>query len=439
MTDSKTQNQPADAQSAAQSKTSAGGSGVRPPAAAKPTDGKKKKPFLGIALAVVLLIAILLGAGLWYQDRHYRTTQTQLGQQAQHSETTAQQAAGQAGQALALAQSQDEQLTQLRASLSEAQEHLQSLEQALQMLTDRGSDLAVVNDVDHLVSIAHQQLLLTGNVSNAIIALETAQAQLARANRPSLAPLQQAINGDLDRLRAASTVDMNLLSQKLDELGSLVASAPLLVPDDAAPDVARQAEPANDVAGSRTNPVEASAEPDAPWWRQGLVQAQNWSAQTWDSVRHDLGEFIRVRRVDDAAALLMSPDQAGRLRDNLRLRVMTARLALLMNQTEIWTSETQAIVRILETRYDERSGQGRHALKLARQLADTSLEVRLPTVENSIQTLQTLRESAEQQADKQDAGAASSVVEPDSAPAGGDQPTGSSGPAPAASPAQPQE
>ncbi len=437
MTESKTENQPADTHAAAQSKTSTGGAGSQPPAARKPSG--KKKSFAPVALVVVLLIAIALAAGLWYQDRNYRSAQDQLTRQAQSSASAAQQASGQAGQALALAQSHDEQLKQLHALLAESQEQVHGLEQALQMLTDRGSDLAIVNDVDHLVSIAHQQLLLTGNVSNAIIALETAQAQLARANRPALAPLQQAINGDLDRLRAASTIDINLLSARLDELAGLVASAPLLVPDDAAPALAHDA-PRQAI--DPVTPEKAAATPgqaDAPWWREGLVQVQDWSAQTWASVRRDLGDFISVRKVDDAAALLMSPDQAGRLRDNLRLRVMTARLALLMNQTEIWKSETSAIVKILETRFDEHSSESRRAIRLARQLADTQLEVRLPTVQNSIQTLEALRESA-QQPEGAEEGAASSVVKPDPTPAAS-APAAAASPSlvPAAAPVQSQE
>src|SRR5690606_25464699 len=141
--------------------------------------------------------------------------------------------------------------------------HLQSLEQALQMLTDTGADIALVNDVDHLVSIAHQQLLLGGNVGNAIIALETAQAQLARANRPGLASLQQAINGDVERLRAVSTIDINRLSSRLDELGLLIETAPLLIPDDAAPSVASSSAPVRRSAP----PAAGTAASGDPWWK----------------------------------------------------------------------------------------------------------------------------------------------------------------------------
>src|SRR5690606_26374034 len=99
-------------------------------------------------------------------------------------------------------------------------------------------------------TIAQQQLQLGGNVRNAIVALESAQAQLARANRPGLAMLQQTLNGDLDRLRAASTIDIAAFSQQLEELAVLVTEAPLIMPDpsekqaDAAPQQAQREQPA---------------------------------------------------------------------------------------------------------------------------------------------------------------------------------------------------
>src|SRR5690606_15413850 len=102
---------------------------------------------------------------------------------------------------------------------------------------------------------------------------------------------------------------------------------------------------------------------------------------TWDSVRTDLGQFIDVRRVDDAHALLMSPDQATRFRESLRTRVMTAQLALMMRQPQVWNAETQAIVKAIETRYDESSPLTRKALRMARSMADAEIDARLPTVD----------------------------------------------------------
>ncbi|MCC2595385.1 uroporphyrinogen-III C-methyltransferase [Pusillimonas sp. MFBS29] len=359
------------------------------PASKAPKAAKARSPWLP-AFIVVLIIAAILAALVWYQQKQFEQTRAQLISQVQSSNSTVSQAVEQSRQALALTQEQSGQISALENSLRQFQGQVDGLDQAFQTLTDSGSDLVLINDVDHLVTIAQQQLQLGGNVANAVISLETAQAQLARANRPALASLQQTLNGDLDRLRATSTIDIAALSTQLDELSGLVSEAPLMVPDDAAPEPV----PAPHAAATTTAPAnepQPAQNDSAPWWQQSLDTALGWSKEAWDSVRQDLGEFITVRRVDDATALLMSPDQATRFRETLRLRVMTAQLALMMKQPKIWQAETAALVTSIESRFDERSAQTRRALKIARQMADTNIDAKLPTVDNTIQALEVLR------------------------------------------------
>src|SRR5690606_9267442 len=267
---------------------------------------------------------------------------------------------------------------------------IRDLDEALRIMTDRGSELVLLNDIDHLVTIAQQQLQLGGNVRNAIVALESAQSQLARANRPALAMLQQTLNGDLDRLRAASTVDIAAFSHQLEELAVLVTEAPLIMPDRAAASSEEAATPQVREHPATTVPPETGANDN--WLDKAWDTTRNWSRSAWSSLREDLGQFIEVRRVDDASALLMSPDQATRFRDNLRTRVMTAQLALMMRQPEIWKTETEAVVKAIESRYDESSPLTRKALRMARHMADASIDAELPTVENTLQALTALRD-----------------------------------------------
>lgn len=404
--------------------------------AKKTSPVKKSRPILVPAFILVLFIAVALAAAFWYQQQQFRQSSANLATEAQRSASAASQAAEQAQQALSALQDHAAQLESLQSALDESREQVASLEQAFRTLTDSGSDLVLINDIDHLLTIAQQQLQLSGNVANAVISLETAQAQLARANRPGLASLLQTINGDLERLRAASTVDVALLSTQLDELSALVSEAPLLVPDDAAPGLV-DAAPATAPESSVDN--RDSVDANAPWWQKSLSTIDNWSRAAWTSVRQDLGEFITVRRVDDPTALLMSPDQATRFRENLRLRIMTAQLALMMRQPKVWESETAALVKAIESRYDPRAQPSRQALKLARQMSDTSIELKLPTVTNSLQAVQALREANAKSA--QDGSIApDDEAAPASQEAGaGDAPTATEQqPAPEPSAAEPQ-
>ncbi|MGA0585494.1 MAG: uroporphyrinogen-III C-methyltransferase, partial [Castellaniella sp.] len=172
-----------------------------------------------------------LGGALFYQNRQYRALRADLQEQHRQNVQIVQETRAQADQALSLVQSQTARLQELSDALDTTTGQVQELDQALRMMTDSGSDLLLLNDIDHLVTIAQQQLALGGNVANAIISLEAAQAQLARANRPGLAALQQSINGDLDRLRAVATIDLPALTARIDRLSDLVGTAPLLIPD----------------------------------------------------------------------------------------------------------------------------------------------------------------------------------------------------------------
>lgn len=349
------------------------------------------------ALTPVLLVLVLASAGftlyVWQQQQRALSANADLSAQLQRSVNAANQAAERAQQALTKVQDQAGQIALLETSLRDAMENQQALEQAFQTLTDKGSDLILLNEVDQLVSMAQQQLLLGGNVGNAIISMETAQSKLARANRPNLASLQQTVNGDLDRLRAASTIDVARVSSQLDALNRMLADAPLLLPDDAAPDTESTRDQS---AADASKPADTGGAPslaqDAAWWEKSWHVAGDWTRSAWDSFSYELKQLVSVRRVDDGAALLLSPEQSAQFRENVRLRIMTTRLALMMGQPSVWETETASLLALISARFDPRSEQYRQALKIAQELADTSIAVNLPRVDNSLRAIETLRE-----------------------------------------------
>ncbi|AYR19669.1 uroporphyrinogen-III C-methyltransferase [Alcaligenes faecalis] len=352
------------------------------------TTPEQRKRGAGPAYALTAVVVVLAAAGLWYQNSLLEKHKGELQAQLATNINTTEQARQTAQQALALAQRQSDKLAQLEKSFNDSTEQFHDLSQAFQTMTDSGSELVLLNDIDHLTTIAQQQLMLGGNVANAIVSLEAAQAQLARANRVGLASLQQTLNGDLERLRAAATVDVASLSRQLDTLSRYVSEAPLLVPDDVAGGASTEA---LDLSSEAVASAELPA--DAPWWERSWNTVQQWGSSAWRSVSHDLGQFVSIRRVDDAAALLMSPDQAARLRENLRLRIMAAQLAMMMNQSAVWQTELNAVATALEKRFDTQSNQVQQALRLTRQLQDTRIGARLPTVNNTLAAIESLRQA----------------------------------------------
>ncbi|MGE8655568.1 MAG: uroporphyrinogen-III C-methyltransferase [Achromobacter sp.] len=370
--------------------------GASAPASA-PADSVKARPAkrgsgpLVTALIIVILLAAGLGYALWQQRTQFVAAGREVASRLETLTADVAQARKDTREALALAQAQAGRLADLEESVRETQSQYSALQQAWQNFNDSASDELLANDVERLLTIGSQQLRLAGNVSNAIVALETAQARLARADRPRFSSLQQAINGDLDRLRAVSTVDIPAQSARIERLTALIGKAPLLVPDAAAPGIA----PAGEARPAAPAPVaadpQAALPADAPWWQRWRAEVASWPGRAGSALAHELGGLITIQRVDEPAALLLSPEQADQVRGTLRQRLLTVQLAMLMRQPAVWKSELDNVGTTLAKYFDNRSPDTVAAQSLARELAQTDIAVRMPDVSDSLNAVAALR------------------------------------------------
>ncbi|MGB3433585.1 uroporphyrinogen-III C-methyltransferase [Achromobacter sp.] len=370
--------------------------GASAPAPA-PADSVKARPAkrgsgpLVPALIILILLAAGLGYALWMQRTQFVSAGREVATRLETLTADLAQARKDTREALALAQAQAGRVGELEDTVRETQSQYNALQLAWQNFNDSASDELLANDVERLLTIANQQLRLAGNVSNAIVALETAQSRLARADRPRFSSLQQAINGDLDRLRAVSTVDIPAQSGRIDRLVALIGKAPLLVPDAAAPGVAPAGENAPAAAPAPTVDPLADLPADAAWWQRWRAEMASWPGRAGAALAHELGGLITIQRVDEPAALLLSPDQADQVRGMLRQRLLTAQLAMLMRQPAVWKSELDNVGVTLAKYFDNRSPDTIAAQALARELAQTDIAVRMPEVADSLNAVAALR------------------------------------------------
>ncbi|WP_313624461.1 uroporphyrinogen-III C-methyltransferase [Achromobacter sp.] len=356
----------------------------------KPRAAKRGSGPLVTALIIVILVAVGLGYALWNQRAQFVSAGREVATRIDTLGADVAQARKDTREALALAQAQAGRVAELEDTLRETQSQYNALQQAWQNFNDSASDELLANDVERLLTIANQQLRLAGNVSNAIVALETAQSRLARADRPRFSSLQQSINGDLDRLRAVSTVDIPAQSGRIERLVSLIGRAPLLVPDAASAGAAPvgQAQPA--APAPAVDPL-ADLPSDAPWWQRWRAEVASWPGRAGSALAHELGGLITIQRVDEPAALLLSPEQADQVRGTLRQRLLTAQLAMLMRQPSVWKSELDNVNSTLAKYFDGRSPDTVAAQNLARELAQTDIAVRMPDVADSLNAVAALR------------------------------------------------
>jgi uroporphyrin-3 C-methyltransferase len=356
-------------------------------------------PAWSLLFVVMCLLIALVAAGVaWFQQKRFETIGREVATQLQTLTTQVNDARKDSSQALSLAQSQTSRMAQLEQSALEAKSQYLALEQLWAGANKGTEDAMLANDVERLLTTASQQLRLAGNVNNAIVTLEAAQSLLIRADRARFAAVQRMLSLDLDRLRSVPLIDVSQLSNRLEALSALVARAPLILPDAASPKVVMAAsepqQPAS-LAPPKSPPSESlSSAPDTKaWWEVALERTLSWSKSFAVIVAREFSGVVSIQRMSDANALLMSPEQGALLRANLRTRVLTAQMALLMHQSPIWKTELTQIEQSLTARYDPKSSETVAALRLVRELLAIQIAVPLPDIKDSLSALESVKTS----------------------------------------------
>jgi len=355
---------------------------------------KKTGPSWSVTLMLVfLLLALMIAAWAWFAQKRFDRTGREVATQVQDFTAQLIETKREAKLALNLVEGQAKLIVNLQQSLAEAKGQYEGLEEAWASFNKGMEDSMLANDIDRLVTLASQQLRLASNVNNAVMALETALSTLVRADRPRFAAVRRAISADLDRLRSVPLVDVSALSVRLETLATLIGRAPLLVPDAAVPKVA---------AISASGPPVTTVQPAAPataavtptaeaWWDSAWRKTVVWSKAVAVFAAKELASVVSIQRVTDANALLMSPEQGAQLRANLRTRVLTAQMALLMHQPSVWRAEIASIEASLAARYDPKAVDTVAALRLLRELAAVPVSAALPDMSDSIAALEAVR------------------------------------------------
>jgi uroporphyrin-3 C-methyltransferase/uroporphyrinogen III methyltransferase/synthase len=321
---------------------------------------------------IVGLLAFLLGLQWWSARNDISDLRRELAQRLQSGDNMNIQTkliANRVDDELKLMQGK---VAVLEAKQVESQGQQLALEQLYQDLAKNRDDWALA-EIEQVLSTASQQLQLAGNVRGALIALQNADTRLARTDRPQFIAIRRAIAKDTDNLKSLPSVDLTGIAVRLDALVAQIDQMPLL--SDAKPAVVAPA-PKSKLASKISNDAKVNDD-----WRSVMLERWNsWSSDLWN----ELCQLVRVRVVGTPEALLLSPGEAFFARENLKLRLLNARLALLSRNDAAFRSDLAEADRALVRYFEIRSRQTQAARELIKQLQESVLNIEMPTLSHSL-------------------------------------------------------
>ena len=330
----------------------------------------------------VILMAILLAAHAWTTRTNLQKMRIELARSLQKVEVTNAETAATARSVQDLARDLQGKVALLENRQIEAQSQQLALEQLYQDLSKNRDEWALA-EIEQVLSTASQQLQLAGNVQGALIALQNADRSLARSDKPQFITIRRAIAKDTEKLKALPSLDLigvalridNVIAQ-VDTLPMLADERPVLPAPAARPQRMAAIAPARSAAGApvAAAPLEVSA------WGRARLTWHAWSDEMWT----DLRQLIRVRKVTTPEALMLSPEQAYFLRENLKLRLLNARLALMSRNEAAFRTDLIAAQDALSKYFDSRAASTQAAQALLRQVQANNVAIDMPSLADSL-------------------------------------------------------
>ena len=319
-----------------------------------------------LSRAVLLVLALLASAGLLSSVMLWQrlsSIQEQLARQSTDSGANAIEARTLARQAQEIARDAAARQAVLETRLSEVALQRTQVEDLVQSLS-RSRDENLLVDIDSALRLAQQQTQLTGSAEPLLAELRTSEQRLARAAQPRLARLRASIARDIERIRSTSVTDVPALLARLDDVVRQVDDLPV----------------ANAVPARALNePVRHAATPGGRWWERAR-----------DTLLEEARGLVRVSRIDQPDAVLLAPEQATFLRENIKLKLLNVRLSLLARQNETARADLATAIAALNKYFDPAS---RRTQAVATQLQQVQAQVRtaeVPRVNDTLAAIATL-------------------------------------------------
>jgi uroporphyrin-3 C-methyltransferase len=332
--------------------------------------------------ASLAVVAVLLAAQWWISHAEISNLRSEVARRLQNGDAINAETKLQVKSAQDIARELQAKVNLLEGKQAEAQSQQLALEALYQELSKNRDDWALA-EIEQVLSTASQQLQLAGNVQGALIALQNADGRLSRSDKPQFITIRRAIAKDQDKLKALPSIDVTGIALRLDSIIGQIDGMPLL--SDEKP-VTVITQPKN---SRRTETKPERVPVSGSLAREGIIgdwlanldeKWESWLNEMWGEVR----QLIRVRTVDNADALLLSPTQAYYARENLKLRLLNARLALLSRNESAFRSDLIASQDVITKYFDTRAKQTQVTQALLKQVQGSNLAIEMPSLAESL-------------------------------------------------------
>ena len=336
-----------------------------------------KKGGSGLALLAILIALGLGGAGYYFGQQQVGQIQqklTALEQQAE-SKTAApvlpempsfDQERAQLAQLTKDYQLANNKIDLLEKQLSAKDQAYAALQAEVNKISSKSAAPAQPNDwllseADFLLTNALRKLLLDNDVDTGIALLKVADEVLEKVSDPRVVGVRTAINNDLKQLLSVNSVDQNTIMQQLSQLANTLDELPVLDVDFGSSEPQKDTKISDNVA--------------------------DWESNLEKSANSFLNHFIRVTPKNSDAQALLAPNQDIYLRENIRLRLQIAILAVPRQQHELYKQSLETAASWVRSYFDTSSEEVVSFLKTLDELAEQSIYVDVPDQLSSLNTL----------------------------------------------------
>lgn len=278
---------------------------------------------------------------------------------------------------------QQQEIIRLQEELAGMKQHLQD--------TNSNAENLLLNDVSRLLRSAENELRFNGNVVNAVSILTVAQRITAESKNRMFEGLVGAIGADIVALKASEHATVEEMFRVVQQIANVVDVAPLNTPDYASHSNLMLPTPNGLEASTTTASVEAApvatVDPNAKWYDRTWAQTKNFASKAYDAVTNDLGELVRVEKLSDPNSGLLSAEQAGVMRNNLKMQLGFAQQALMSKQQGIWQTALTTVEEAMHRYFRQDVNETVQAQNLIADLKKASVQPTMPDISHSTRAL----------------------------------------------------